>query len=67
VDAVGYEINNASQYGKVNEKQTFPCLHQVPNCWPVVYTHASGAKRPNATNYIILTDVTARLNLEESH
>jgi len=31
----------------------------------VVYTHASGAKRPNATNYIILTDVTARLNLEE--
>jgi len=40
-----------------------PCLHQVPNCYLVVYMHVSGAKRYQICN----NDVTARLNLEESH
>jgi len=42
-----------------------PCLHQVPNCYLVVYMHVSGTKRYH--RYVIITDVTARLNLEESH
>ena len=48
---------------KNTEVQTSPMHASVPNCYVVIHMLVM----LNATKYVIITDVTARLNLKEPH